>query len=561
MINNLLSSTNGKTATLWTRKLIFSMLLVAVVTFIVYSQVLHNNFINYDDISYVTSNNVVQKGITLQGIIWAFTTHHAGNWHPLTWLSHMLDVEMFGLNPAGHHFTNLILHIANALLLLTILLQLTGFLGRSLAVTLLFALHPLHVESVAWVAERKDILSAFLWLLTMWAYLHYSRRPGLMRYLLVVGLFCLGLMSKQMLVTLPVVLLLMDYWPLKRKALLTTSQEVNIQPASILKICIIEKIPLFTLSAIASVIAVYTQDSVGAVGSFDRTSVWMNAGNAFISYMEYIKKMFWPVDLAVLYPFDPTVITFVRVACSGVMLTTVTVICFQQRVRRPYLLFGWLWYLVTLLPVIGFIRIGVQAFADRYTYIPLIGLFVFVVWGVAEFSAFWKYGRRVAVAISAVTVIILSTLTMIQVGYWSSNIVLFKHTLDVTENNWVAHNNLGLDLERLHALPEAISHFQEAIRINPEYSEAYNNLGKLHFASGNMTEAIAALRAAVSINPEFVVARTYLGYAYLAVNNEKMARAEYEQLLRLNGTVAESLHYALRQYRLNHQPEHQKGHR
>jgi Tfp pilus assembly protein PilF len=524
---------------------LLSSALVAILVFIVYSPALHYGFINYDDIDYVTSNAFVQKGISLEGIVWSFSSKLTGNWHPLTWMSHMLDVELFGLNPTGHHLTSLLLHIANSLLLLRILVELTNMYGRSLLVAMLFALHPLHVESVVWVAERKDVLSTLFLMLTIWSYIRYSYNQRLVNYLAAFLFFCLGIMCKQMLVTVPIMLLLLDYWPLER----TIHRRGFSDTDGITKKLIFEKIPFMVVSMLSASVVFYTQRSIGAINQLGVDSVAINIGNALISYIRYMGKMFYPVDLAVIYPFDPTEVTITKVTASIIVLTAITAVCILHKRRRPYFLFGWFWFLITLLPVIGIVRIGMLAYADRYSYIPLIGLFIVVVWALAEIVSNSGQMKLLAVLASVVCVVLLSCVTRVQLTYWKNDIDLFRHAIAVTKNNWVAHNNLAMDLVRTRTDDEAAWHFKEAVRINKDYFEAYRNLGQLYIVIGKVPEGITYLRQAVQIKPDFEDALILLGYAYLSIGNAKMAYAEYEQLNKVNGDLARLLYDTIESYR------------
>jgi len=512
-----------------------ALLVIAAVTAAVYWPVLQSGFIDFDDDVYVTSNMMVRQGLSLKGFLWSFATFHAANWHPLTWLSHMLDVELFGLNPAGHHATNLLLHILNSLLLCSLLQRLTGFTGRSMVVALLFAVHPLHVESVAWVAERKDVLSTFFWFLTMWAYAGYSSRPSLKRYIPVVVLFALGLMAKQMLVTLPLVLLLMDFWPLKRLAPWRGEGPVG------LTLLIAEKIPLLVMSVIASLIILRAHASSRALFKVDGESLLLHSGNAFISYVKYIILMFRPVDLALFYPFEPAAVTGVRVAGAVVVLAVLSALAAWQWQKRPWLVFGWSWYLVILLPVIGFVRVGGQALADRYTYIPLVGLFLIIVWGGAEIAGNRRRPVQVMAGAAVAAVAALSMLTAVQLRYWQNSYALFGHALAVVERNWLAHNNMGILLSQHNRNAEAIVHFQESVRINPKGIEGVRNLGNSYQMAGRYPEAIEAYRQAIRIDPDDVEAHVRLGYAYLITGNVELAFQEHLLLQRLNETYARSL--------------------
>jgi hypothetical protein len=513
------------------RHLPLALLLISTLTVAVYWPVLQNGFIDFDDDVYVTSNMIVRQGLTFKGFIWSFTTFHAGNWHPLTWLSHMLDVELFGLNPIGHHATSLLLHTVNSLLLCALLHRLTGFLGRSMFVALLFALHPLHVESVVWVAERKDVLSTLFWLLTMWAYIGYTDKPSLKRYLPVAVFFALGLLAKQMLVTLPVILLLLDFWPLKRLTHLTGANGAG---SSGIKLLLLEKIPLLGMSAVASLVIIRAHASAKALFDADGGSLLLHGGNAFLSYITYIRNMLWPVDLALFYPFEASAVTALKVAGAVALLAVVTGLVAMQRKSRPYLLFGWLWYLITLFPVIGFIRVGGQALADRYTYIPLIGLFIIIVWGGAEAAGARRNVLTAAAGVAAVVIAILSVQTVTQIRYWKSSYDLYAHALAVVERNWLAHNNMGILLSQHNRNDAAIVHFQESVRLNPKGVEGFRNLGNSLQMAGRYGEAIEAFHQAVWLNPNNAESHYRLGLAYLIGGNSDFAQQEYRQLLRID---------------------------
>jgi protein O-mannosyl-transferase len=528
--------TNTEDAAKWLLPL--ALLLIAALTVAVYWPVLQNRFIDFDDDVYVTINTSVRQGLTSKGFVWAFTTFHAGNWHPLTWLSHMLDVELFDLNPMGHHATSLLLHVVNSLLLCALLHRLTGFIGRSMLVALLFALHPLHVESVAWVAERKDVLSTLFWLLTMWAYIGYTNKPSLQRYLPVAIFFALGLMAKQMLMTLPIILLLMDYWPLNR---LFPHQGGSRADQVSIKVLLLEKIPLVALSAAASLVILRAHASAKALFNVDGESLLLHSGNAFISYVKYILNMFWPVDLALFYPFEPSAVTAVKVAGAVALLAVLTGLVVMQKEKRPYLIFGWFWYLITLLPVIGFIRVGGQALADRYTYIPLIGLFLIIVWGAAEVAGTWPKGIPAVAGVAVIVVAILSMLTVKQIRYWQNSYDLFAHALAVVKRNWLAHNNMGILYAQHNRNDEAIFHFQESVRLNPKGVMGYRNLGNAYQSVGRNTEAIESFHQAVWLNPNDAESHYRLGLAYLLGGNSDFAQQEYRQLLRLNESYARAL--------------------
>ena len=515
-----------------------ALALIAMITAAVYWPVLQNGFIDFDDDLYVTANNVVQQGLTLKGAAWSFTTFHAANWHPLTWLSHMLDVQLFGLNPAGHHAVGMLLHIANALLVCAVLYRLTGFLGRSMLVALLFAVHPLHVESVAWIAERKDTLSTLCWLLALWSYLGYAKTPSLKRYLPVVAFFCLGLMAKQMLVTLPLTLLLIDFWPMQRLVPHAGGEDAG---GIGVKRLLLEKVPLLAISAAASLVVIRAQESGGAVVHGDGQSVLLCAGNALISYVKYLLLMIWPKDLALFYPFEASAVTTLKVAGAVALLLAITALAAVQRRKRPYLLFGWLWYLITLLPVIGLVRIGSLALADRYTYVALLGPFVMIVWGGAELAGSWPKGKQLAAGVAAVIIAVFSVQTAGQIRYWQSSYTLFSRALAVVERNWLAHNNMGILLSQQNRNEEAIAHFEESVRLNPKGGAGYRNLGNCLQMVGRNAEAIGAFNQALWINQNDAESHFRLGYAQLMGGNIDLAYQQYRMLLPLDGANAQIL--------------------
>lgn len=535
-------------------KLVVCLFLV-IATVTAYWQVRNHGFVNYDDDLYVTNNRNVQAGLTWDGVKWAFTTTHASNWHPLTWLSHMLDYEIYGPKPGGHHLSSLLFHAANTLLLFFVLSQMSGALWRSGFVAALFALHPLHVESVAWVAERKDVLSTFFWLLTMWAYARYAERPGLSRYLLVLLLFAFGLMSKPMLVTLPFVMLLLDYWPLNRLRLGQKDGD-NLQNHSLSMSSrkelpalhlILEKVPFLILAGVASVVTLVAQQHGGAVRSLESFPLGIRIANALVSYATYIGKMIWPQDLAVFYP-HPRTLQIWQALGAAFFLACVCFLVVRAGRRRPYLMAGWLWYLGTLVPVIGLVQVGSHAMADRYTYVPLIGLFVMISWGMADLATRWRFGRPVLGISTGVVVFALIVSTWFQVGHWHNSETLFKHTLKVTANNYIAHNNLAIAMVEQGKLEEAIDHYSEALRIKPRYAKAHYNLGIALMRQGNVQEAIAHYSEALRIKSDYAAAHNNLGKALAAQGNLNEAIAHYFKALRIepdNATAHGNLGVAL----------------
>ena len=537
--------------------LIYFALIAAAL--LVFWQVRNFDFINYDDDVYVSANPHVLNGLTADGLWWAFTTGHAANWHPLTWLSLMLDRQFFGPNPAGFHLTNLFFHIANTLLLFLVLKQMTNAIWQSAFAAALFALHPMHVESVAWITERKDVLIAFFWILAIAAYYSYIKRPGVLRYLLTLFVFALGLMSKPMLVTLPFVLLLLDYWPLQRK---------------ISWRLLVEKIPLFALSVISCVITFLIQRSSGAVSNINILSLNSRIANVFLSYAQYIGKIFWPSNLAIFYPF-PGRISFWQIAVGSLLLLGISFFVVRYGRSQRYLSLGWFWFVGTLIPVIGIIQVGPQSYADRYTYIPYIGLFIMLAWGLPELLK--KLPQR-KIALGLLMILVLTTLGICahrQTSYWKNSFTLFSHVIEVTQNNYLAYNNLGNAYGNLGRYAEEIKFYKQAIifnpksaiaynnlgvaygslgrhieeieaykqaiRINPNYAEVYYNLGLAYGDLSRYTEEIDALRQTIKIKPDYADAYYKLGYVYLAIGDKNSAMAEYNILKSLKPEMANKL--------------------
>jgi len=508
------------------------MLLAAGILFC-YWQVSNHEFVNYDDDEYVTENRHVQEGLTRESVTWAFTTTHTGNWHPLTWLSHMLDCTLFGLDAGRHHMINVLLHLANALLLFAVFQRMSGALWRSGFVAALFALHPLHVESVAWVAERKDVLSTLFWILTMWSYARYVECPGVGRYLLVMVLFVLGLMAKPMLVTLPFVLLLMDYWPLRRLRGGEADKKGTIQgDRQSFSRLVWEKAPLFGWAVASSVITFMAQKAAGAVSSLEAFPLPLRIGNALVSYVTYIRKMVWPQDLAVFYPHPQTVPLWEALGV-GIVLASLSALVIRGGRKRPYLVVGWFWYLGTLVPVIGIVQVGLQGLADRYTYVPLIGLFVIMAWSVDEAMAGWRLRKPAIGILGGVVILGIMLCTWIQIRYWKNTISLFEHALKVTADNWVAHNNLGNALLDKGNVNEAIHHFGEALRIKPGFAKAHNNLGNALLRQGKVEEAMSHYVEALRIQPEYDKARYNLATAMLNQGRIQEAVHHYAEVLRV----------------------------
>lgn len=473
---------------------------------------------------YVTDNPNVKAGLTASNVVWAFTTITASNWHPLTWLSHMVDVEIFGLNAGGHHITSIIIHAASTLLLFLILAKITAGPWQSFFVAALFGLHPLHVESVAWVAERKDVLSCFLGLLTLFLYAGYVQRPGSRRYVFTLLSFVAGVMAKPMLVTFPFVMLLLDYWPFDRLRREGVAHGVCNSFAKCLPVqdLLKEKAPFFLVSGISAVVTVLAQRSGGTVSSLEVVPLTIRVANALIAYVMYIEKAIWPQDLAILYPFN-LALPLWKVVASLLLLASIIAGTVFLRRRAPYLLVGWLWYLVTLLPVIGIVQVGSQSIADRYTYIPLTGIFIMVAWGAPALMRGLRYYSAVVVLLSCLVLAALVIKTWQQLGYWKDNIVLYRHTLDVTENNYLILNNLGILLADRGDISGAIQAYQQALRISPRSVLAHTNLGVILADQGRLEEAISHYQEALHFKPDYALARINLSKA---LNNMGVAWAQ-----------------------------------
>ncbi|MGW8222879.1 MAG: tetratricopeptide repeat protein, partial [Syntrophobacteria bacterium] len=524
------------------RREILICLFLVLATLTVYWQVGNYEFVNFDDDKYIIENFHVQKGLTRDSVIWAFTATHVSNWHPLTWLSHMLDFQLYGLNPSGHHLTNVFFHLVNTLLLFLVLKLMTGALWRSGLVAALFAVHPLHVESVVWVAERKDVLSTLFWMLTLWAYLGYTKRPGVKRYLVILLAFALGLMAKPMLVTLPFVLLLLDYWPLKRIelgqsaiGLPAASQPSTIanKPGAQAFRLLLEKTPMFVLAAVSSVVTFIVQKSGGAVGALETYPFKIRMANALLSYVIYLKKMIWPQNLAVFYPHPGQSLPMWQAAGAGLLLVVVSIAVIRAGRRYPYLPVGWLWYVGTLVPVIGLVQVGDQAMADRYTYVSLIGLFIVVAWGVPDVARSWRYGKSALALATGSLLVALMVSTSLQLKHWKNSLTLFDHALSVTENNYLAHLNFGAALADQERTEEAITHYHRSLQIAPNYAKAYNNLGLALAQQGKNDEATAHYLKALQLNPDYARAHNNLGVVLTRTGEFEKAIAHYYEALTL----------------------------
>ncbi len=581
---------------------LFICLLIAATTAIAYLPVRDNGFVNYDDEEYVVKNGNVQGGLTLEGLQWAFTTLDVGNWHPLTWLSHMMDCSLFGLNPAGHHLTSLFLHILNALLLFLVLNRMTHALWRSAFVAALFALHPLHVESVAWIAERKDVLSGLFWILSMGAYVLYAERPGIRRYSLVFAMLAFALMAKPMAVTLPFVFLLLDYWPLGRfrtprpseagdekpegpesvpvrkkktrqiKAERTPSEKrASPQrdpgaPGAIFRRLVSEKIPLFLLSLLSSAATYIAQQKGGAVALLEAYPLADRLQNAAVSYIRYLLKVFYPADLSVFYPYVAH--PFWQIAGSVLLLLLAVFLVVRLARRLPYLPVGWFWYLGTLFPVIGIVKVGLQSMADRYTYLPSIGLFVLIVWGLHDLTRNVRKRALVLGAFAAAVLVLLSAATWRQARLWKDDPTLYGHALEAAADNHVAHFGLGLYYDRQGDPGKAVDHYAQAIRILPTQPDYLNNMGNSLAKLGRTEEAAARYREAIALQDDNAL--SHFNYAWLLAVQGKYDEAErhFRKALDLNpedsvacimladmlsrqGKLDEALHYYARSLQID----------
>jgi len=512
-------------ATATSRRLVATLgLALLLVTAAVYSEVRDHEFVNYDDPAYVTDNARVRDGLTWDGVRWALGATHAANWHPLTWLSHMADVQLFGLDPGPHHLVNLLFHLANTLLVLFVLRRMSGALWPPVVVATLFALHPLHVESVAWVAERKDVLSTFMGLATIWAYARYTERRSAGRYAAVLALYGLGLAAKPMLVTLPLVLLLLDYWPLGR--LRFRGQ------AAFDRRLLWEKLPLAALAAGASVITFVAQKGGGAVLPIHSVPPVTRLANAVVSYVAYLGKTIWPSKLAIPYPY-PLSLPAWKVAGAAFLLIVLSGFAVAQARRRPYLLCGWLWYLVTLLPVIGIIQVGDQAMADRYTYLPLIGIFVAVAWAAAGLAHARRSLRLPLAAFSVAVLLALAASTVRQVSVWADTVSLFTNSLRKTERNYVAHTYLAIALKREGDIEGAVSHLEAVGAMGAEFPDAPYTLGQIHDERGDLGRAADYYRTTLSMQPDHAGALVNLGRLLEQNGRAEEALAHYERALRL----------------------------
>jgi tetratricopeptide (TPR) repeat protein len=499
--------------------------LLFLAVFLVFGQALGYSFVNFDDNDYVYANPHLAQGLTGEGIVWAFTTTDCHNWHPLTWLSYFLDYQLFGFAPWGYHLTNLLLHAATAIALFLVLREMTGNLWPSAFVAAVFAIHPLRVESVAWVAERKDVLSGLFFMLTLAAYVGYVRRPfSLARYVLLLAVFALGLMAKSMLVTLPFVLLLLDYWPLKRMAMSWR--------------LLVEKLPLLAMSAAACAVAPLAQGE--AMVQLDIVPLSSRIANALVAYVAYVGQLFYPLGLAVFYSYRPNGIPSWQVAGAIVLLLAITAGAVVGWRRWPWLAVGWFWYLGMLVPVIGLVQVGSQSMADRYTYLPQIGLAIALAWGAGSALASWPHRAWAWGIVSALVLAASAGLAWRQTSYWCDNETLWKHTLECTPIAPIAHLNLGAALHDQGRLTEAIAEYQAALQFKPDYTDVLNNLGNALVESGRVDEAIVQYKKALQIRPDYAEAHNGLGVALGKTGHLDEAIAQCNQALEINPDFADA---------------------
>src|SRR5438876_4624527 len=474
---------------------------LAVVTFGIYAQVIGHRFIAIDDLSYIEENPMVNRGVTLAGVAWAFTTFHSGNWHPLTWIAHMIDSQLFGTIAGGHLLVNALIHVTNTLLVFWFLFRTTRARWLSALVAALFALHPLHVESVAWAAERKDTLSTFFGLLSLIAYVRFAEAPSISRYVWTDVTLGLGLMSKPMLVTWPLVMLLLDYWPLRRFRAQERDQRLQgasqSEAATATARLVWEKLPLFALAAASAIMTLIAASRGGAVRTLAHEPIALRLSNALVSYAKYLLRAFWPNDLAVYYPFPEAGIPAWQIIGAALLLIGITGFCFFQRKTRPYLIVGWLWFLGTLVPVIGLVQVGAQTMADRYFYIPSIGLFIALVFGLADMAERRRVAPWLSAAITGVVLLVLATLTNAQIHRWRDSFALFEHTLAVTPPNLRIEYDLGVAFAESDRYDEAAPHFEKALQIRSDDYMSLLYMGITRFHQGRMPEAIEYAQAAI----------------------------------------------------------------
>lgn len=520
------------------RSILYVCLILVILTLFAYWSIKSFDFVNYDDDKFVTHNIHVTTGLNADNIKWAFTSIYASNWIPLTWISFMFDSSLSDMNPAYFHLMNLLFHILNTVLLFIVFGKMTGSVWKSAAIAALFAIHPLHVESVAWISERKDVLSTFFMMLTVWAYIHYVEKPNYKRYALVLVLFACGLMSKPMLVTLPFILLLLDFWPLRRFSTLSEENKQNWKSSVNLLIRLIyEKLPLFLLSVGAVIVTIFAQKEEIIIRQV--IPMYLRIENAFVSYCSYMWMMIWPGSLAVLYP-HPEYIPLWQISAAAALLILISGFAIHKAKKFPYFISGWLWYLGTLVPVIGLIQVGVQSMADRYTYIPLIGLFIILVWGICDLTYRLTYKKYILAGISAIAVILLIAVTISQLKYWKDTKALFSRALAVTNNNYVMHCNMGVLLAKQGNIQDAVFHYDTALKIKPNDADTNYNYANLLAAQGKLDKAIEHYIIAIKYTSEYAPAYNNLGIAYVRSANQEKAIEQFRKAIKINPNYKEA---------------------
>jgi Tfp pilus assembly protein PilF len=511
-------------------------LLLILATMLMYNPAVRGNFLSYDDPGYVTMNSHVLQGLTRSSISWAFTSSAEGNWHPVTWLSHMADVDFFKLNPTGHHLTSVFLHVVNVALIFLLLYSLTSYLWRSALVAALFALHPLNVESVAWISERKNLLCTLFMILALWAYRSYVKKPGFWRNLVVAFFFALALMAKPMVVTFPFLLLLLDYWPLRRIAGPGSSEQSGLPSPVKFRKLVFEKALLFAMSAAAAVVTVYTQRADGTISTLESLPMRFRFENAIYSYFKYLVKGFWPAALSPFYPHPVGSLGLWRVPGAALLLVAITIVVWRYRQRR-YLLTGWLWYLGAMVPVIGIVQTGRHAMADRYAYIPFLGLFILLVWLIADLARNSKGARPVLACVVVVVLAAYSCLGYRQAGYWKNNITLFSHALEVTPDNEVAETSLGAAYIEIGRPELALPHLITAVRLDPHSAKAHYWLANTLQVEGHPAEAVQEYQNVLRYPSEKIMQASVhnnLGVIFLRSGYLPQARSEFSLAISLN---------------------------
>ena len=498
-------------------------------SYITYSQIIGNDFINFDDNEYIVENYSIQSGFNTGSIKWAFTSVVQGNWHPLTWLSHMLDWNLFGANASGHHLVSVLLHIGAVIFLFLFLNKTTNNLWPAVFASALFALHPLRVESVAWAAERKDVLSMFFGMACLYAYAFYAEKNKILRYLLCLILFVLSLMSKPMLVTLPFIMMLLDYWPLQRWQKAIDEQGKRLHSVRCL-IC--EKVPFLLLTIASSIITFWVQNKAGAISSSEKLAFIVRGANAIVSYVAYLGKTFWPINLAVFYPYEYPLHLW-KVLISSIILILITLVVLYYIRKLPFLFVGWFWYLGTLIPVIGLVQVGNQAIADRYTYLPSIGIAVMLAWVIPTLIKSEEIRKKILLPAGIVVLFILSVLTWHQCGYWKNSIELFSHALQITKDSSIVYNNRGNAYYKLGQYQRAIEDYDKAISLQPDYVRAYYNRGTAYIKLGQYQRAIEDYNKTITLQSDYVLSYINRGIAYLLQGNKKLGCSDAQKACEL----------------------------